>query len=50
MRTFCTFTFQRLGVARMEWLRLLPKLGVFPHTAQILDIFYSHPFTEEPGS
>jgi len=28
----------------MEWLRLLPKEGAFPQTAQILDILYPLPF------
>jgi len=40
-RTFCTLTFQRRLVALIEWLRLLPKPGVLPHTAQIRDIVLS---------
>jgi hypothetical protein len=38
MRILWTLTFQRRGVARMEWLRLLPKLGFLPHIAHTLDI------------
>lgn len=30
----------------MEWLRLLPNVGALPQIAQILDIAYSHPFTD----
>src|SRR5271167_4869910 len=38
MRTFCRFGSNLRGVARMEWLRLFPKLGPFPHTLQTFDI------------
>ena len=38
MRTFCRFGSNLRGVARMEWLRLCPKLGPFPHTLQTFDI------------
>jgi hypothetical protein len=38
MRIFWTFGSQRRGVARMEWLLLLPKLGFLPQMVQTLDI------------
>ena len=38
MRTFWTLGSQRRGVARIEWLRLLPKLGFLPHMTHTLDM------------
>ena len=34
MRTFCRFGSKRRLVATIEWLRLLPKAGPFPHEWQ----------------
>ncbi len=31
MRTFCRFGLKRRLVATMEWLRLCPNAGPFPH-------------------
>jgi hypothetical protein len=39
IRTFCTLGSQRRGVARMEWLLLLPKLGFLPQITHILDMW-----------
>jgi hypothetical protein len=38
MRTRWRFGLKRRFVATIEWLRLFPKDGAFPHTAQTLDI------------
>jgi hypothetical protein len=38
MRTRWRFGSKRRLVATIEWLRLFPKLGFFPQTAQTLDI------------
>jgi hypothetical protein len=35
MRTFWMFGSKRRGVARIEWLRLLPNWGLLPQTLQI---------------
>jgi hypothetical protein len=32
MRTFCRFGLKRRLVATIEWLRLFPNAGPFPHT------------------
>jgi hypothetical protein len=32
MRTFCRFGLKRRLVATIEWLRLCPNAGPFPHT------------------
>ena len=37
-RTRWRFGLKRRFVATIEWLRLLPKPGFFPQTAQTLDI------------
>ena len=37
-RTCWRFGLKRRFVATMEWLRLFPKPGFFPQTAQTLDI------------
>ena len=31
IRTFCRFALKRRLVATIEWLRLCPKAGPFPH-------------------
>jgi len=38
MRTRWRFGSKRRFVATIEWLRLFPKEGPFPQTAQTLDI------------
>ena len=38
MRTLWRFGLKRRFVATIEWLRLFPKPGFFPQTAQTLDI------------
>lgn len=38
MRTRWRFGSKRRFVATIEWLRLFPKDGFFPHTEQIFDI------------
>ena len=38
MRTCWRFGSKRRFVATIEWLRLFPKPGFFPQTAQTLDI------------
>jgi hypothetical protein len=38
MRTLWMFGLKRRGVARIEWLRLLPNLGLLPQTLQIFAI------------
>jgi hypothetical protein len=38
MRTRCRFGLKRRFVATIEWLRLWPNEGFFPHTVQTLDI------------